>query len=116
MVSVQRWARRVRKSGSVVVAAVVRCSSIPVQGGGDEGRGVGGHGGALNHPGRVDGVRVRCEGGGEVGPGWWEWFAGQCGAGEGVLGEGESAAGFADGDPKPEAEELCGVPAPVIGR
>ena len=97
----------------------------PVQGGGDDGRGVRGHrrsrpcpghhpvGGG---PGFGGGPGCGGEGGGEVWPGWWEWFAGDGGGGQDVVGEGEAAAGFADGDLQAQAEELGGVPAPVIGR
>ncbi|MDQ1056346.1 hypothetical protein QFZ23_000247 [Arthrobacter globiformis] len=74
-----------------------------VQGGGDDGSGAGGD-----------------DSGGEGGGGFlvfgWHGPAGESGAGEGGVGEGEAAAGFGGADPEPGAEEFGGVPGPVIGR
>jgi hypothetical protein len=74
-----------------------------VQGGGDDGCGAGGD-----------------DSGGEGGGGFFagrrHWAAGESGAGECGVSEGEAAAGFGGADPEPGAEELGGVPGPVIGR
>jgi hypothetical protein len=74
-----------------------------VQGGGDDGCGAG-----------------RDDSGGEGGGGFFagrrHGAAGESGAGECGVSEGKSAAGFGGADPEPGAEELSGVPGPVVGR
>lgn len=92
----------------------------PVQRGGNDGAGVGGHHGCGERhlPRTRTRTRTGCrgEGGGEVWPRRLEGFTGEAGAWQDLVREGEAAAGFTQGDAEPKAEELSRVPAPVIGR